>query len=98
MQPPPHFLFNTLNSIAALVHKDPDAADEMISLLGDFLRLTLERPSVQEVTLEEELEFLERYLAIERVRFQDRLSVHVDVDPETLGHRVPNLIDRKSVV
>ena len=92
MQLHPHFLFNTLNSISALVHRDPDAADEMICLLGDFLRMTLERPSAQEVTLEEELAFLEHYLAIERVRFQDRLSVHMGVEPETLGGRVPNLI------
>jgi two-component system, LytTR family, sensor kinase len=92
MQLHPHFLFNTLNSISALVHKDPEAADEMIGLLGDFLRLTLERPSAQEVTLEEELRFLECYLEIERVRFHDRLSVSIDVDPRALAERVPNLI------
>ena len=69
MQLHPHFLFNTLHSISALVHKDSDAADKMISRLGDFLRLTLENSGTQEVTLQQELEFLSCYLEIERIRF-----------------------------
>jgi LytS/YehU family sensor histidine kinase len=64
----------------------------MIARLGDFLRLTLENPGAQEVTLQEELEFLRCYLEIEQVRFQDRLTVRMDVEPETLDARVPNLI------
>ena len=92
MQLQPHFLFNTLNSISTLLDEDVDAADEMIARLGDFLRLTLENTGAQEVTLQEELEFLRCYLEIERVRFQDRLTVEMAIEPETLDARVPNLI------
>src|SRR5215510_6093356 len=69
MQLHPHFLFNTLHSVSALIHKNADAADKMIARLGDFLRLTLENSGAQEVTLQEELEFLKCYLDIERIRF-----------------------------
>src|SRR2546423_1146038 len=62
MQLQPHFLFNTLHSISALVHKNPNAADKMIARLGDFLRQTLENAGTQEVTLQQELEFLKCYL------------------------------------
>ncbi|HEX8352503.1 MAG TPA: histidine kinase [Pyrinomonadaceae bacterium] len=92
MQLQPHFLFNTLHSISALVLEDPDGANRMIARLGDFLRLTLERPEQQTVALEEELEFLRRYLEIEQVRFHDRLTVRFDVEPSTLGAQVPHLI------
>lgn len=92
MQLQPHFLFNTLNSISTLLDEDADAADEMLARLGDFLRLTLESSGAQEVALQEELEFLRCYLEIERVRFQDRLEVALEVAPETLDARVPNLI------
>jgi len=92
MQIHPHFLFNTLNSISALLHKDVEAADIMIARLGDFLRLTLKRSDAQTVTLDQELEFLKCYLDIEKIRFQDRLTINIDVDPETLDMSVPNLI------
>lgn len=92
MQLQPHFLFNTLNSISTLLDEDAEAADEMLARLGDFLRLTLESSGAQEVTLQEELELLRCYLEIERVRFQDRLEVALEVEPETLDARVPNLI------
>jgi two-component system, LytTR family, sensor kinase len=92
MQLHPHFLFNTLNSISALLYEDADAADQMLARLGDFLRLTLENSGAQEVTLQEELEFLRCYLEIERVRFHDRLTVNMQIEPETLDARVPNLI------
>ena len=92
MQLHPHFLFNTLHSISALLNQDIEAARSMISRLGDFLRLTLENAGTQEVTLQQELEFLNGYLEIERVRFQDRLTTLVKVDPEMLDQRVPNLI------
>ncbi len=88
----PHFLFNTLNSISALLEEDPEAADEMIARLGDFLRMTLDSSAAQQVTLAEELEFLRCYLDIERVRFQDRLSVSIDITPQTLALKVPNLL------
>lgn len=92
MQLHPHFLFNTLHSISALLHQDVEAARRMISRLGDFLRLTLENVGTQEVTLKRELEFLNGYLEIERIRFQDRLTTTVKVDPELLDRPVPNLI------
>jgi two-component system, LytTR family, sensor kinase len=92
MQLHPHFLFNTLHSISALLHKDAEAARKMITRLGDFLRLTLENSGRQEVTLKEEMEFLRCYLEIERIRFQDRLTTRVFIDPEALDSRLPNLI------
>lgn len=92
MQLQPHFLFNTLHSISALVHKHPEAADKMITRLGDFLRLTLENSGSQEVSLQQELEFLKCYLEIERVRFQDRLTTQLSIEPQTLNTPVPNLI------
>jgi len=92
MQLHPHFLFNTLHSISALVHRDPDMADRMIARLGDFLRLTLDNSGAQEVSLQKELEFLKCYLDIERVRFQDRLTTSLDVEPRALDSTVPNLI------
>jgi two-component system LytT family sensor kinase len=92
MQLHPHFLFNTLNAISTLVHKDPEVADRMIARLSDLLRLTLENIGVQEVRLAQELEFLERYLEIERMRFPDRLEVRMRIAPETLDARAPYLI------
>jgi two-component sensor histidine kinase len=92
MQLHPHFLFNTLNAISTLVHKDPEIADRMIARLSDLLRLTLENVGVQEVRLAQELEFLERYLEIERMRFPDRLQVRMRIAPETLDARAPYLI------
>ena len=92
MQVHPHFLFNTLHSISALLSKDSEAARRMITRLGDFLRLTLENAGTMEVTLRQELEFLNGYLEIERVRFQDRLTTTIEVDPEVLNVHVPNLI------
>lgn len=92
MQLHPHFLFNTLHAISTLMHRDVDAADRTLARLSDLLRLTLEKAGTQEVPLKEELEFLEQYLEIERTRFGDRLTVDVDVDPDTLDVAVPTLI------
>ncbi|HEY0320721.1 MAG TPA: histidine kinase [Pyrinomonadaceae bacterium] len=92
MQLHPHFLFNTLHSISALLSRDTDKARTMITRLGDFLRLTLENNGMQEVTLQQEIEFLRCYLEIERVRFQDRLTTSMDIDPAALDSKVPNLI------
>jgi LytS/YehU family sensor histidine kinase len=92
MQLHPHFLFNTLHSISALLHVDVEAADRMVARLGDFLRLTLDNSESQEVTLEQELEFLRCYLDIEMTRFQDRLRVEFDIGAGTLDALTPNLI------
>jgi sensor histidine kinase YesM len=91
MQLNPHFLFNTLNSIASLVHEQPQA-EEMIEALSDLLRLTLSASDRQEVTLREELHFLERYLLIEQIRFGDRLRVEKQIDVSALDAPVPILI------
>jgi len=88
----PHFLFNTLNAISELVYRDPEAADRAITQLSDLLRITLGKHGAEEVTLKEELEFLEKYIAIHRMLLQDRLRVEVRVDPETLDASVPDLI------
>ncbi|HSP07289.1 MAG TPA: histidine kinase [Acidobacteriota bacterium] len=92
MQLHPHFLFNTLNTISALLRKDVEMADKMIARLGDFLRMTLRNSGQQEVAVSEELEFLKCYLEIERIRFQDRLTVEMDIDPQAAMAQVPNLI------
>jgi hypothetical protein len=92
MQLEPHFLFNALNAVSGLMYTDVDAADRMLVRLGEFLRTRLEAGGEQEVTLREELEALERYVDIERARFEDRLTVRVDVAPETLDARVPTLL------
>jgi LytS/YehU family sensor histidine kinase len=88
----PHFLFNTLHAISSLVHTNPDGADRMISRLSDLLRLTFDRSGAPRISLQEELEFLQKYLEIEQTRFNDRLSVKFDIDPETLDAEVPRLI------
>ena len=88
----PHFLFNALHSISTLMHRNVDAADEMLAQLGDLLRLSLERKSVHEAPLREELSVLEPYLNILRIRFGDRLSIGVDVDPALLDVTVPLFI------
>src|SRR5262245_19136281 len=92
MQLHPHFLFNTLHSISALIYKDPTAAEKMIARLGDFLRLTLENAGAQEISLQQEIEFLKCYLEIERIRFADRLTVQMNIEPQALDARLPNLI------
>jgi two-component system LytT family sensor kinase len=89
----PHFLFNTLNAISTLVVDKRNAeAGKMIARLSDFLRMTLDRPDVEEVPLADEIEFVRRYLEIEQVRFGDRLTVKIDVDDDAWTARVPALV------
>jgi two-component system LytT family sensor kinase len=92
MQLNPHFLFNSLHSISALMHQDVDAADRMIARLSELLRAALAGSDTQEVTLREELEFTRRFLEIEQIRFGDRLAVKMEIAPDTLDALVPNLI------
>jgi two-component system LytT family sensor kinase len=92
MQLHPHFLFNTLNAISALMHKDVDLADCMVARLGELLRSTLDNLGAHEVTLRQELDFVRPYLEIEQARLGERLQVHVDVDPDAMDLQVPNLI------
>jgi two-component system, LytTR family, sensor kinase len=87
----PHFLFNTLNTITVLVRDgDKTGAAQMIEQLSDVLRRTLTRHRANEVTLEEELELVRQYLAIEQARFSDRLRPSFDVDPSLLSAAVPS--------
>jgi two-component system, LytTR family, sensor kinase len=88
----PHFLFNTLHAISALMHKDVRAAERMIARLSDLLRVALEHASATVVPIEEELDFLDTYLAIERVRLGERLSVAIDIDDAVRGAEVPHMI------
>jgi len=85
----PHFLFNTLNSISSLMYTDTEAADRMMTRLSELLRSTIHNNGAQEVTLREELEFVDRYLEIEKIRFEERLRIHVRVQPEALDGLVP---------
>jgi LytS/YehU family sensor histidine kinase len=88
----PHFLFNTMHSISALMLTDIQAADRMMTRLGDLLRMSLESVGTQITTLSRELEFVNCYLEIEKVRFAERLNVTLDIAPETLDASVPHLL------
>jgi signal transduction histidine kinase len=88
----PHFLFNTLHAISTLMNRDVAGARSMIVRLSDLLRMAMQSVTVQQVTLKQELEFLDNYLGIEKIRFQDRLTVELDIAPETLDALVPNLL------
>ncbi len=88
----PHFLFNALNTITALIPIDARAAERTVHGLGELLRLSLDGRADQEVRLHYELELLGHYVDIQRLRFQDRLTVRVDVDPMTRRAFVPNLL------
>jgi len=88
----PHFLYNSLNSISALTSIDPAGARRMCVLLGDFLRSTLKVSALDRVPLSQELALVDAYLAIEQIRFGDRLTLIRDVDDTALQCRVPPLI------
>ena len=92
LQLQPHFLFNTLNAIAAFVDVAPDQARRMVARLGELLRQTLEDGTAAEVPLARELELLAPYLEIQRIRFGERLDVAVEVDPAARPALVPTLI------
>jgi hypothetical protein len=88
----PHFLFNTLQSISTLIHRDQAAADRMLTDLSELLRLSLQGGGGHEVPLRDELSFLDRYIAIMRVRFGDRLVIDLDATGDVLGALVPSLV------
>src|SRR5438552_1393073 len=92
MQLNPHFLFNTLHAISAMIHEQPDDADRIVARLSELLRATLEQSDTQEVPLRQELSFLGRYLEIEQTRFQDRLAVEMEIEPGLDDVLVPSLI------
>jgi sensor histidine kinase YesM len=88
----PHFLFNSLNSIAQLIHADPDKAEVCVERLAEIFRYILHRADRDFVPLAEELQMTSAYLDIERARFDDRLRVETRVDPQSLHRLIPNLI------
>lgn len=88
----PHFLFNTLNSISALIHEDPDGAEEAVEKLAFIFRYTLKHSDRTFVQLREELSLVWTYLEIEKIRFGERLQLHLDVDPEMEDVEIPALI------
>ena len=88
----PHFLFNTLNTIAQLVYENPAAAEDMITSLSELLRTVLAVQQRREIPLREEIAFIERYCAIQRVRFADRLQVRYEIDPAAREAIVPALL------
>jgi two-component system LytT family sensor kinase len=88
----PHFLFNTLHAIASLTAEDPAAATRMIAQLSELLRCSLRRIGTQEVALHEELEVVRLYAGIQLARFEDRLVVEYQVEPDTLTALVPSLL------
>jgi two-component system, LytTR family, sensor kinase len=92
MQLHPHFLFNTMHAIAGTIRDDPAAAEDMLAELADLLRHTVERPDVHEVPLRDELDFIRRYLGIQKARLGDRLHVDIDAADATLDTLVPALV------
>ena len=88
----PHFLFNTMHSISALMLTDVPAADRMITRLSDFLRINLDNDEVQFTTLNRELEFVSGYLEIEKVRFEERLNLRFNIGADTLDAHIPHLL------
>jgi signal transduction histidine kinase len=92
MQLHPHFLFNTMHAISSAIREDPEGAEDMLAELADLLRATVDRPAAHELPLREELEFIRRYVGIQKVRFGDRLEVVVSVEDDALDALVPALI------
>lgn len=92
MQLHPHFLFNTLHSISSLIDINPKDAQKMTSRLGQLMRSTLDNERKQEASLAEEVEYIQNYLSIEHVRFQDRLEIHYDIEEAAMNATLPYLI------
>ncbi|MCB0278065.1 MAG: histidine kinase [Calditrichaeota bacterium] len=92
MQIQPHFLFNTLNTISSVMHKDIEMADKIITRMGDLLRRSLDLTEQQLITIEDEISFLKNYLDIESIRFQDRLTVDYEIDESSRDLKIPALI------
>ncbi|HMZ78647.1 MAG TPA: histidine kinase [Acidobacteriota bacterium] len=92
LQLQPHFLFNTLNTISAVLYEDIEKADRMIARLSDFLRATLKTASSQQISLGDEIEFLNLYLEIMQARFEEQLAVTLEIEAEARPALVPRLV------
>src|SRR5690606_18555282 len=88
----PHFLFNSLNAISALIQNDPERAERMLARLSQLLRIAIETAVKPEIRLVEEVEFVRRYLEIEQLRYGDRLRVGIDLEDDTLDALVPGML------
>lgn len=88
----PHFLFNSLHTISAMMHEDLRAADQMVTRLSDLLRLTIDSIGQHEVVLRQELDFVQKYLEIENIRFQERIALDLHVAPDSLDAMVPSMV------
>jgi two-component sensor histidine kinase len=89
----PHFLFNTLNAISTLIlEKNTELANRMVTKLSSFLRYSLDNDPLQKITLEQELQALQLYLDIEKVRFEERLSLEVDIEEAAKDALIPSLL------
>lgn len=92
MQLNPHFLFNTMNSVSSMMRSDVDAADTMLERMSSMLRMTLDRGDAKLISLTEEVEFIQLYLSIQKVRFQTIVHHYIAIDPEVLDAEVPAMI------
>ena len=88
----PHFIFNSLNSIRALVDENPQRARKAVTELSNILRSSLQSEKMETVTLEKELSIVKDYLALENMRFEDRLKIEYDIDDDTLDQPVPPMM------
>jgi LytS/YehU family sensor histidine kinase len=88
----PHFIFNAMNSIRALIDEDPNRAREAVTALSNTLRSSMSSDQHETITVERELNIVKDYLALELIRFEDRLDVQYSIDDETLDHQVPPMM------
>ncbi len=92
MQLNPHFLFNTMNSISSMMRSDVDAADTMLERMSSMLRMTLDRGDAKLIPLTDEVEFIQLYLSIQKMRFQKVVHYYIAIDPEVLDAEIPAMI------
>ena len=88
----PHFMFNSLNTISAYIHTKPDLADEVLHELADILRYSLDTAKTESISLQQEIDIINKYFNIEKARFGDRLIVHYDISDTLLTHQIPPLL------
>jgi LytS/YehU family sensor histidine kinase len=88
----PHFLFNSLNSVSALIREDPRRAERMLNELSEFLRYSLAGAKASDAPLRDEIEAARNYLDIEKIRYEDKLSIKIDVEPSAEDFRIPTLL------